>query len=403
MHSSTYDFLFITQTRWDDVSSTSYSLAQEFSKNSRVFLVDRPFTWKDVFFKRGKNIRYRLRTYLFGMDPFRKIPGLPPNFTLVIPPPDLPINWLPKGRLYNALRKYNQRKLERSIRAAVKHFSIKKYILFVSFNTNYSLNFAHDIRADFKIYQSVDNIAHARYLSKHGVYRELEVAKEADLLLGTSKNICDYFKSKGFDIHYVPNAANVENFKQAYFDDVEKPDEYKAISEPIIGYIGAVDDRIDIELLSTISQNHSDKVIVLLGPLRKNAPAINLKNVVNIGLKPMSALPQYAKYMDCAIIPFRRTEFTRSIYPLKINEYLAAGLPVVTTGFSDDISDFNEVACITNDKNQFSKMIQTCIDTNSREKELQRIAYAESNSWARRVSQVWQILEPKLNRKDLNN
>ena len=396
MHSDSFDFLFITQTRWDDVSSTSYSLAQEFSRNSRVFLVDRPFTWKDVFVRRGKNIRFRLRTYLFGKDRFRKLPGLPTNFTLIIPPPDLPINWLPKGRLYEILRKYNQSKLERSIRTAVKHFSINRYILFTSFNTNYSLNFPKDIRAAFKIYQSVDNIAHARYLSKHGVYRELEIAKEADLLLGTSKDICNYFSTKGFQIHYLPNAANVEKFKEAYFAKTERPDEFKSISRPIIGYIGSVDDRLDIDILTCVSKFHPDKVIVLLGPLRKSALPIHLENVIHIGLKPMSELPLYAKYMDCTIIPFRQTPFTKSIYPLKVNEYLGAGRPVVTTNFSDDIGDFKDIACITNDPKEFATMIQQCMDDNTEEKERQRIAYAETNSWACRVAEVRKILESRL-------
>jgi hypothetical protein len=314
----------------------------------------------------------------------------------VIPPPDLPINWLPRGRAYNTLRKYNQTKLERTIRKAVIKFSVRKYILFTSFNTNYSLNFPTDIKAAFKIYQSVDNMAHARYLSKHGVYREIEVAQEADLLLATSKEILHYFKRQGFDIQYLPNAANVDSFKKAYFDHTQPPDELKTISKPIIGYIGSIDDRLDRELLTIVARHHPDKVIVLLGPMRKSSSPIHLENVVHIGLKPMSELPLYAKYMDCAIIPFKRTAFTRSIYPLKINEYLGAGRPVVTTDFSDDIRDFQSVACITSDPLEFAELIQDCIDTNTKAKELERIAYAERNSWACRVEDVWRLLEKSL-------
>jgi glycosyltransferase involved in cell wall biosynthesis len=341
-------------------------------------------------------MKYRLRSYLFGKDRFRKLPGLPDNFTLIIPPPDLPINWLPRGRIYNHLRKYNQVKLERTIRLAIAEFSIGKYILFASFNTNYSLNFSQDIRPAYKIYQSVDNIAHARYLSKHGVYREVEVAREADLLLATSKEILNTFRKRGFFIEYVPNAANVKNFKRAYFGNTQPPDEFRAISRPIIGYIGSIDDRLDYELLTTVALRHHDKVIVLIGPMRASAPRFQSDNIIHIGLKPMSELPHYAKHMACAIIPFRSTEFTRSIYPLKINEYLGAGLPVVTTDFSDDIRDFQTVARITNDASEFANHIQDCIVSNTREKELERIAYAESNSWACRVADIWRLLETNL-------
>lgn len=391
MKEAAYDFIFITQTRWDDVSSTSFSLAQEFAKTHRVFLIDKPYTWKDVLLKRTRQLKYRIGTYLTGKNRYRKLPNTPENLTLIIPAPVIPINWLPRGRIYNAMRKFNESRLHKSIRRASKDHSIEKFLVFNSFNPFYSLKFPSDIRPVATIYQSVDSIANARYLSKHGVYRELEVAREADLLLGTSKQICRYFKEQGMAIQYLPNAADVNPFIAAYEANTRRPPELESIKSPIIGYIGSIDDRLDFPLLDEIAKQNPDKTVVLVGPKRQSAEPTTSRNIVYIGLKPMSELPVYAKYMDCTIIPFRRNGFTQSIYPLKINEYLAAGRPVVVTPFSDEMEDFRGIVEVAETREQFIDAINRALATNTPQKEAQRMQYAKANSWQHRASRFWEI------------
>lgn len=387
-----YDFIFITQTRWDDVSSTSFSLAQEFARSHRVFLIDKPYTWKDVLFKRTRSLKYRIGTYLTGKNRYRKLPNTPENLTLIIPAPVIPINWLPRGRVYNAMRRFNESRLHKTIYKAVKSHSIDKFLVFNSFNPSYSLKFPASIRPVATIYQSVDSIANARYLSKHGVYLELEVARQADLLLGTSKEICRYFATQGLAIQYLPNAANVAPFIAAYEAKTRRPPELEQVTGPIIGYIGSVDDRLDFPLLDEIARQNPDKTVVLLGPKRPSAEQTTSKNIRYIGLKPMSELPLYAKYMDCTIIPFRRNGFTKSIYPLKINEYLAAGRPVVVTPFSDEMDDFRGIVEIADTAEGFVKAIKSALTSNTPEKEAQRMQYAKSNSWEQRTKKFWEFL-----------
>jgi glycosyltransferase involved in cell wall biosynthesis len=83
---------------------------------------------------------------------------------------------------------------------------------------------------------------------------------------------------------------------------------------------------------------------------------------------------------------------TASIYPLKINEYLAAGKPVVATHFSDDIFSFRNHALIAETRDQFIRMIDVAIDENNINKKVSRMEASTANSWERRVEEFWNIV-----------
>jgi hypothetical protein len=85
-------------------------------------------------------------------------------------------------------------------------------------------------------------------------------------------------------------------------------------------------------------------------------------------------------------------KLTASIYPLKINEYLAAGKPVVSTHFSDDIFSFRDHAFIAETHDQFLRMIDVAIEGNNIEKKVARMEVANANSWQKRVEEFWEII-----------
>jgi glycosyltransferase involved in cell wall biosynthesis len=103
-------------------------------------------------------------------------------------------------------------------------------------------------------------------------------------------------------------------------------------------------------------------------------------------------LPAYLQHFDCCIIPYKVNKLTASIYPLKINEYLAAGKPVVSTHFSDDIYTFRDHAFIAETHDQFIRMIDVAIEENNSTKKIARIAAAQANSWEKRVKEFWDIV-----------
>jgi glycosyltransferase involved in cell wall biosynthesis len=390
------DFIFITQTRWDGVPSTSYAIALEIAKTQRVFFIDKPYTWKDMLsWRKNAGIRSRSKTYFLGKERYRSVTGLPEKFQAVVSYLILPVNWLSPGPLYRFFLNRNRKRMESLLSKLVEDRGIKRYVLFNSFNPLYPPDLKIKLKPLVSIYQSVDNMAAAHYLSKHGPYLELEVTPKADMLLATSKDIIERFKKHGFKFDYLPNAANVEIFSNAYFSQSDRPAELRNINKPVIGYLGGIDSRTDYDLIVKLSRSNPDKMIVMIGPKVKvddDRGIAQLPNVMLISFKKMHELPSYVKYFDCAIIPFVYNEFTRSVYPLKVNEYLAAGRPVVTTRFSEDISAFETIAYVCDDHDSFVTAVGKAISENTKEKELARIDYARNNSWLARAEELKKMI-----------
>jgi len=103
------------------------------------------------------------------------------------------------------------------------------------------------------------------------------------------------------------------------------------------------------------------------------------------------------------MIPFQLNKLTKSIYPLKINEYLAAGRAVVATDFSTDIRTFKGIIDIGTSHDQFIQLIDKAIAENSPESIEHRVNIANSNTWTNRVEQIWSIVDRKLSKQPVSS
>jgi glycosyltransferase involved in cell wall biosynthesis len=188
----------------------------------------------------------------------------------------------------------------------------------------------------------------------------------------------------------------VELFNNAWSKNLQRPADMRFEGKAVIGFAGSIEYRTDFELLKKIAVHHHNKILFLVGPVQgdehKQWGLHELPNVVFAGPRKLSALPAYMKYFDCAIIPYKRNTLTKSIYPLKINEYLAAGKPVIATNFSEDIYSFRDDVYIANNHEEFIHAIDQAIIEDNDQKKQQRVNIAASNSWAKRAEQFWRII-----------
>jgi hypothetical protein len=216
------------------------------------------------------------------------------------------------------------------------------------------------------------------------------------MAMATSKQLCRNISARNNKVvNYFPNGGDVQLFKTAIEMKLPRPAELLNITTPIIGYTGAVCQRIDYELLIKIAKANSDKTIVMVGPrLDKQFTEINLDEIPNIvftGSKKIEELPAYLQCFDCAVIPFLKNNLTGGIYPLKINEYLGAGRAIVTTSFSEDIMGFKDNVYMADTHEEFLHQIALALEDNSSKKKQQRLAAATANAWENRVELFWQL------------
>lgn len=391
--------LMLSVSRWDqDLSSASLSMAKELSKSLKVYYIDHPYSVKDVVLKYASpQVKRRLPALLFGRNRLTRILDKNPNLIAFTPLLTLPINWLPSGVLYNLFSRLNNWIFCYSLRNLIKAENILNYVYWNSYNPFFSFHLPNNVKPSLYIYQSRDNIAESNYVKKHGPRLEQITARQADIRLATSVMLARKLSGMGVHFDFFPNAANVDIFKNAKKENYNRPKELNGISGKVIGYMGNICLRQDYELIYKIAVSNPSHTLLLVGPRNDSSyhtyDFSKIKNVIFTGSKKLEELPQYLAYMDVTILPFLVNELTKGIYPLKLNEYLAAGKPVVSTNFSEDVASFSEYIYLSNNHDEFLKNLSLAIIELNNDIVKQRVAIAKSNSWKVRSAQVLTMIK----------
>ncbi len=393
--------VMISMSRWDgDFSSASWSLAKTFAKEQPVIYVDYPFTILDFWRERHlPGVKARKEALLYKKGALKRLSQYPGELYALTPPLMLPVNWLPQGNIYRLFASINDHRLAHSINRSLKELGFDQCIFFNSFNPLYLSQPYGKINYQSYIYQSRDNIRWLEpYLRKHGAEAEINAIQQSDMSIATSRQLQKELSLlSGKEVAFVPNAADFDNFQKAFSDELPVPEDIKSIPYPKIGYTGNICHRLDYELIQAICKAHPEKNIVMVGPRNHwDSTTINLDEIDNlhfVGPKSIEQLPYYLAHFEVLILPFLCNEVTKSIYPLKINEYLASGKPVVATPFSEDIKGFKEVILLASTKKEFIKAIEESISQDSPEKKEERYMTAARNTWDHRVQQIISSLE----------
>jgi teichuronic acid biosynthesis glycosyltransferase TuaH len=387
-----YDIICFSISRIDaPISSPGFSLAKEFAKTHRVFYIEHPHSWKDVIMEWNTPAIQKRRKSWFGkVSRFNQVL---PNLTIVTAPITFPINFLPEGKLYNRLSAWNDELLFRTIRKLKQQHQINEYFFINFFDPFFCRQFPADIRPKKFIYQSMDAIGEVAYTARHGVRLENEMIEKADATICTSTGLVEQHKHKSSKVFLLPNGVDESIFSSAPSKPAE---ELRDVKKPVIGYTGSIEYRMDFELLLAVVKLMPSYLFCFVGPVyEKGAHFDELRNFPNVrflGPRPLRDLPGYLHYFDVAIIPFKCNSLTSKIYPLKINEYLMAGKPVVSTNFSLDISSFVPHIYIASNPAEFAMQLNKAIQENDGGRAGARIAIARQNSWQERARHFFEII-----------
>jgi len=226
-----------------------------------------------------------------------------------------------------------------------------------------------------------DNI-HFRHMPSSLRHVEIKLAKRADIVFATSSPLYERLVSNyGEKVCLLRNGVNFEHFQ----GDFEKPDEFKDIEGPIAIYIGAIEEWFEPEWIEKLARERGDITIVLIGRVGIDTIEFSdLPNVKLLGPKPYEIIPAYLAHANVGIIPFKRTPLVESVSPLKLFEFFASGLPVVSASWSE-LEKLHSPATLVSDSLDFIESVSQVIDRD--EKTLcgdEFRSYAKANSWQAR-------------------
>jgi len=231
-----------------------------------------------------------------------------------------------------AARAFNKRFLRWQVLRAMRKLRFRDPVNWV-FNPAAAV-LAGTLGEDRVVYYCVDEYtAFAGVPSESLIELERGLLRRADLVVVSAERLLRSKRRYNPRAVLVRHGVDFDHFRKALDPATEVPAEVRDLPRPVIGYFGLMSaDWVDAPLLEATARHFSGGSLVLIGKVAMDlGPLARLPNVHVLGRKPYESLPAYCRGFDAAVIPFPVSEVTLNANPLKAREYLAAGLPVVST------------------------------------------------------------------------
>lgn len=348
--------------------------------------------------------QYTLKDWLMGLAGKRAVPAgtfLNRNSALTkktfengseayvwAPPIMLPVNFLP-AKLHDRLLQWNVNRLLKGIRRIMRELDMKQPLIVNGMNPVIGLPMLNQLNESATIYYCFDEITLSPWMNRHGTRYEPIYLQRVDAVVTTSETLCQAKSVLQPNAYCVKNGVNFDLFNQSRQLVGTEP-----VTTPVVGYLGTADDRINLDLVEHCIRTMPDVQFQFVGEVHEPKLTQRLSVYPNVAFIPPhqpAELPALLARMNAAMIPFVCNPHTYTIYPLKINEYLAAGLPVVSTPFSL-LGDFNGVIELADTPAQFAQALRKALGDTSPGRVEERIAMAKSNSWERRAEEFEAVI-----------
>lgn len=207
--------------------------------------------------------------------------------------------------------------------------------------TPMALPFSGHLKPDVCVYDCMDELSAFKGAPPELAACEQQLFKCADLVFTGGQSLYEAKRRQHRAIYPFPSSIDVAHFRQARAPGADPVDQTR-IPHPRVGFFGVIDERLDVELVAQAASAMPDVQFVMLGPVVKIDPSSLPKasNIHWLGQKSYDELPAYLGHWDAGWMPFALNQSTRYISPTKTPEFLAAGLPVVSTAIVDVVRTY---------------------------------------------------------------
>jgi glycosyltransferase involved in cell wall biosynthesis len=231
------------------------------------------------------------------------------------------------------------------------------------------------------VYDCMDELSRFSEAPPQIITRERRLLSAADVVFTGGRKLWESKRMFNSYCHFYGCGVDVEHFGEARAADTKIPDDIAPLKEPVLGYFGVVDERMDYELLKKLAAANPDWSIAMVGPTLKVHHFPSLPNLHWLGKKDYAELPAYCKAFDVCLMPFALNEATEFINPTKALEYMATGRPIVSSAVADVVTNFGSIVKIARTHDEFISLCREAIERPDRNAISAGLKKATENSW----------------------
>ncbi len=212
------------------------------------------------------------------------------------------------------------------------------------------------------VYDCMDELTLFKGAPSELLVQEKFLIANADIIFTGGKSLYESKKQLHNNVYCFPSSVDQQHFAKA-LNGVSVPDDIAGIPQPIVGYYGVIDERIDLDLLNQTALLNPEVSFVMIGPLAKISESDLPKpgNIHYLGMRSYEVLPNYLKAFAVAMMPFALNDATKFISPTKTLEYMSAGKPIISTPIKDVVRDYDHCVAIVETADQFTNAIQALL------------------------------------------
>ena len=222
---------------------------------------------------------------------------------------------------------------------------------------------------------------------------ETDLIKQSDVVITSAEKLYASKRHLHPKTYLVPHGVDSEHFGKACLPGTIVPKELEGLPIPIIGFWGLIHEWIDIDLIYRVASQRPQWSFVLIGKVGVDCSSLKkLSNVHLLGVRSYDTLPAFAKGFAVGIMPFKINRLTENVNPIKLREYLAAGLSVVSTPLPEARA-YRGVVRFGANVDEFVEALDLAVRDTSEESVRMRLESVKGETWVARVDQISQHVE----------
>ncbi|GAB3779411.1 glycosyltransferase family 1 protein [Spirosoma horti] len=360
-----HDLICFSHLRWNFVYQRPQHLLGRAAKNYKVWFIEEPM-WSDTLHMSINQQTDRL--------------------TILVP-------HLPHGTKPDEAIRLQRQLLDDFIAREHIHSFIAWYY------TPMALLFSDHLKPALTVYDCMDELSAFWGAPVQLLEKEKQLIQQAEIMFTGGYSLYEAKRNRHPHVFAFPSSIDFAHFASARKPQPDPADQ-RALPNPRIGFSGVIDERFDYKLLTELAERRPEWQFILLGPIVKIDRALlpNKPNVHYLGMKAYKELPTYFSNWDVAMLPFALNESTKFISPTKTPEYLAAGLPVVSTPIRDVIRMYGskEFVQIADSAQAFEVAIEQALTSRNSGNWTDIDAFLNENSWDHTWSEMNRLLTAQL-------